>query len=188
MKIGAVLLFTTFGVLAQPAHAEASELEAALSNGLKACEGWILEPNTWVESEELFAAKIGLEAKLLPIAGVPPGVLPEGLMASATNFWRIDGGNGNGVFVVASSTNPVCNVAAGGPSDLQPDVEVLINKIGNGQNWKSTKNEQYDGMTSTHFTGLVITESSLIISRASKAGDRTDRVQFLATLTFNAGN
>ena len=188
MRAAAGIATVVFGLLAHPAQAETSELQVALSSGLAACENWVLEPKTWAENDKLFAAKIGLEGKLLPMGGIPSGILPDGLMASATNFWRIDGGNGNGIFVVASSTNPVCNVAAGGPSDLQPDAEKLIAAINQGKNWKLVDSERQDGMITSFFESMTDSKSGLIVSRASKAGDRTDRVQFLATVTFNTGN
>ena len=188
MKKAAAIIATVFGLLANPVKAETSELQAALSNGLVACQNWVLEPKTWTENDTLFAAKIGLEGKLLPMGGIPSGVLPEGLLTLATNFWRIDGGNGNGVFVVASTTNPVCNVAGGGPSDLQPEVEMLITKISQGQDWKIADSKRQDDMTTTSFKSIADSKSELVVSRASKAGDRTDRVQFLATVTFNPGN
>ena len=188
MKTAAAIVAVAFGLLSLPAKADTSELQAALSNGLVACQNWVLEPKTWAENDKLFAAKIGLEGKLLPMGGIPSGIFPEGLMASATNFWRIDGGNGNGVFVIASNTNPVCNVAGGGPSDLQPDAERLITKISQGQNWKIADSKRQDDMTTTFFKSIIDPKSELVVSRASKAGDRTDRVQFLATVTFNIGN
>ena len=188
MKTAAAIAAAAFGLLALPAKADINELQAALSNGLVACQNWILEPKTWAEDDKLFASNIGLDGKLIPMGGIPSGVLPDGLMASATNFWRIDAGNGNGVFVVASSTIPVCNVAGGGPSDFQPDAEMLVAKIGQGQDWKIANSERKDDMTTTFFKGMVYNNNELVVSRASKAGDRTDRVQFLASVTFNTGN
>jgi hypothetical protein len=169
---------------AVPAQADSGELAAAIADGLTACQEWILEPKTWTEDQQSFANNVGLQDRLVPVGGLPDGVLPSEVLNSATNFWRIDAGKGNGVFVVASSNEPVCNVAGGGPSDFQPEAEALVNRFAESSAWKLANREARADLVTSLFQLRSDSKAELMISRAANTGDRTDRVQFLATVFY----
>lgn len=184
MRLFASLTFVIWSWSTSLAQAQTGQLQTAMSDGVHACQEWILDPKTWAENNQLFAEKIGLGDKLIAIGGLPPGVLPNELMVQATNFWRLNGGNGNGVFVVASNINPVCNVAGGGPSDLQPAAEAIVSDFKQGKEWKEMNVKSEADMTSSHFVNEANQKAEMVISRATKAGGRTDRVQFLTTVFY----
>ncbi|RXR29227.1 hypothetical protein [Sphingobium fluviale] len=184
MRLFASLTFVIWSWCTSLAQAETGQLQTAMSDGVHACQKWILDPKSWAEDNQSFAYKIGLGDKLIAIGGLPIGVLPTELMSQATNFWRLNGGNGNGIFVVASNINPVCNVAGGGPSDLQPAAESIVSDFKQGKEWKEVDVKSEADMTSSNFVNKADNNAEMVISRATKAGGRTDRVQFLTTVFY----
>lgn len=188
MRLIAALTVASLSLASIPAKAETSQLKSAMMAGITACQMWILEPSTWAESPKNFASKAGLSEKLNKVDAVPNGIFPSQLVASSTYFWRVDAGSGNGVFVAASDTSPVCNVAGGGPSDFEPDAELLVTDIKQGRDWKSEAHKTKADMATDTFNFSADAKGQLIISRAARPGDRTDRVQFIATVLYQIRN
>lgn len=158
-----------------------------MADAVHACVAWIAEPATWADDSSKFAAKAGLENRLIAIGGLPPGLLPSELVASATNFWRLDAGDGNGIFVAASDRVPICNAAGGGSSDFQPEAKALVEGI-LAKGWQSKGQSTRGDMETSQFASASDGKLQLTISRAATAGARKDRVQFLATAAYQLGN
>ena len=158
-----------------------------MADAVHTCVAWIAEPATWADDSSKFAAKAGLEGRLIAIGGLPPGLLPSELVASATNFWRLDAGDGNGIFVAASDRVPVCNAVGGGASDFQPEAEALAEGMLT-KGWRSKGRSTKGDMATSQFANATDGKLRLTISRAATAGARKDRVQFLATAAYQLGN
>lgn len=125
---------------------------------------------------------------LIPVETLAKNLLPDEVARSANHFWRIDGGDGNGVFVAASDTSPVCNVVGGGPSDFQPSAEALVSGAELKEYWKPASEKPEKDVITSRFQFKTDSRADLIITHAAKSNDRTDRVQFMATVLYNIGN
>jgi hypothetical protein len=102
------------------------------------------------------------------------------------HYWRVPIGDG-GIYVTASDQLPLCHLAGGGPSDLQPGVAALLSSPAFLSRWKATQSRTQGDIVSTTYLSLRDPKFSLIVSRAAKAGDRTDRVQIIATAQYDIG-
>ena len=184
----AALAGLVFATSATTAEAQSSPVGAAVEAGILACSKWVLEPKTWSTNETDFANAIGLAERLRPIGGLPPGVLPEAMSAALDRFWILDAGSGNGVFVAASSSKPVCNVIGGGASDYEPEVEGLLVSPNFTALWTSHDHHLEGDMVTDTYMYATDKKAQFVVSRADQPAARTDRVQFLATLFYEIGN
>lgn len=181
-----IVTSVAFGLCLQaaPAMADQGRLQVAIADGVSACSNWVLTPVSWVDDVGAFPLKAGLADKLVPIGGPPERVFPPEVMESATQFYRLDAGDGNGVFIASSANVPVCHVAAGGPSDFQPAAEALVQTFSEAGHWHDVKHDVSDEMVTDTFRNTRDGKATLLISRAPKPNDRTDRVQFFASVLY----
>ncbi|WP_421121986.1 hypothetical protein [Sphingobium yanoikuyae] len=78
----------------------------------------------------------------------------------------------------------MCHITGGGNADLQPVIEGVLASPAFSSRWEQQSTSTKDGMTSTTFRNREEPAMIIQISRADKAGQRLDRVQLIATATF----
>jgi hypothetical protein len=171
-------------VSATPAAAQ-SELEQGFAGALRGCEEWVLHPASWADGLGPFASKVGLGDKMGLVSSVNEAVLPPMEMRVANHYWRINSTPGAGYFLVVSDQLPMCHITGGGDTDLQPAVEAVLGSSDFQRHWEKVRDNSGAEMASTVFRSLEEPSFLIVISRAKQPGQRLDRVQVLATATFN---
>lgn len=78
----------------------------------------------------------------------------------------------------------MCHITGGGDVDLKPMVEAVLSAPTFTDHWKRQSDQSRDGMVTTVFKNAEDPAFSIAISRARKAGQRLDRVQVIATATY----
>lgn len=174
-------------VFASPAHA-ASDLERGLDGALRGCEEWLLNPASWVEGTGPFIEAVGLGQQMGLVDRVEEVNLPPKELRRANHYWRINSTLNAGYVLVVSDQLPMCHITGGGGVDLQPTVETVLASMDFNRRWQSEKSESKKGLTTTVFRNREDPALSIIISRADKSGERLDRVQVLATATYQLSN
>jgi hypothetical protein len=162
-----------------PAQVRGQGIAVAVDTGIAACERWLLEPASWSDDIASFGRAQGLQ----PQASVPSVALPPPSMRVALHHWRVPLGEG-GVYVTASHRLPACHLSGGGPFDMQPAIVALRRSPGFTRRWKRTGGGREGDMVSERFVSTVDPGLSMTLSHAAAAGGRTDRVQFLATASY----
>lgn len=173
--------------LASPAQAEPN-LEKGFDGALRGCEEWILNPASWVEGTGPFIETVGLGPQMGLVDRVEEVNLPPAQLRRANHYWRINSTPDAGYVLVVSDQLPMCHITGGGGVDLQPSVETVISSADFNQRWQSEKSVVKKGMVTTVFRNRQDSALSITISRADKSGERLDRVQVLATATYQPGN
>ena len=174
--------------LAQSAPSQAqSDLEAGFVGALKGCEEWVLNPASWAEGLGPFVARVGLGEKMGLVDRIDDAAMPPRGMRQANHYWRINSTQQAGYILVVSDRLPMCHITGGGSADLQPSVEAVIKSADFGQRWEAVADQSMGDMTSTQFKNREDPAFSIVISRPSSAGQRTDRVQLVATATYRLG-
>lgn len=172
---------------ATAAHAE-SDLEKGFAGALKGCEEWVLNPASWANGPATFVASVGLGDKMGPVDRVDDAALPPQQFRRANHYWRVNSTPGAGYILVVSDQLPICHITGGGDTDLQPTVEAVLSSAGFTARWERVKQETRGEMVSGEYRNRDEPRFSILISRAKQPGQRLDRVQVLATATFNASN
>src|SRR3546814_8121935 len=78
----------------------------------------------------------------------------------------------------------MCHITGGGDTDLQPIVEAVIASPEFARHWEAGGDLSKGDMASTRFRNREEPSLSIIISRAKSPGQRLDRVQVIATATY----
>lgn len=172
---------------ATAAHAE-SDLEKGFSGALKGCEEWVLNPASWADGPAPFVASVGLGDKMGLVDRVEDAALPPPRFRRANHYWRINSTPGAGYILVVSDQLPICHITGGGDADLQPTVEAVLTSADFAGRWERVKQEPRGEMVSTEYRSRQEPRFSIVISRAKQPGQRLDRIQVLATATFNTSN
>jgi hypothetical protein len=162
-----------------PAQVDGPAIAAAADKAVAACERWLLEPGSWADDIAAFGRAQGLE----PQKTVPSIALPPPAMRVALHHWRVPLGEG-GVYVTTSDRLPVCHLSGGGPFDMQPAVVAMRRSPAFGRRWQRTGGNHDGDMVGARLVSTVDPKMSMILSHAAAAGGRTDRVQFLATVSY----
>ena len=183
LKSVRLLLVAASLVSATAAHAEVA-LEDGLAGAFRGCEEWILNPASWADGPAPFVAKVGLGDAMAPVAEVSEANLPPPQLRRANHYWRINSTATAGYVLVVSDRLPMCHITGGGDADLQPAAENVLTSAGFATRWEKLNRQDRDGMTTTTYRSLEDAALSLVVSHATTAGQRRDRVQLLATALY----
>jgi hypothetical protein len=178
---------SALALLAQPARAEA-DLERGFDGAVRGCEEWLLNPASWVDGLGPFVKAVGLGNQMGLVEKVEEANLPPKEMRRALHFWRINSTPTAGYTLVVSDRLPMCHITGGGGADLQPSVEGVLASPAFNKRWQQQKASSGSEITMTTFRNRVDPALSLVVSRAKLPGQRLDRVQVLATATYQIGN
>src|SRR3954470_3676793 len=172
---------------ATPAHAD-SNLERGFAGALRGCEEWLLNPASWSDGTAPFIKTVGLGEQMGLVDKVEEVNLPPEQLRRANHFWRINSTNGAGYVLVVSDQLPMCHITGGGDPDLQPIVATVLSSPEFKSHWEQLKSSARGDMTSTVFRNREDPALSIVISREKQRGERLDRVQGLATATYQMKN
>ena len=173
--------------ISAPAAAQ-SDLENGFNGALRGCEQWILEPESWSDGPDKFAARLGLGDKAGWVRSVDDAVLPPEKLRIANRYFRVNSALNAGYVLIVSDRIPMCHITGGGGTDLQPIVETVLASTEFGSRWERVKEQSKSDLTSTVYRSLEDPKFKIVISRARQAGERLDRVQVLATATYDLGH
>ena len=183
-RLPAVILATlAFGT---PAQAQ-PVLEKGFAGALRGCEGWILNPASWVDGPKPFMAAVGLGDAMGLVSRVDEVNLPPRQLRRGNHYWRINSTPGAGYILIVSDQLPMCHITGGGDTDLQPVVESVLASADFKARWEQLKTSSKGDMVSTIFRNRQDPALAIVISRASGANQRLDRVQVAATATYKSG-
>lgn len=177
-----------FVLIGQSARANTEEVGAAISHSLAACEKWVLDPHTWANSIADFPRNIGLEGSIAPQSAIPELLLPPIQLRKSNHYWYTKAGENEGIYLTTSDSLPICHIAGGGPSDFQPAVEAFLKGADFASRWRNLEHSTRGDIVTDRFVSREEPKFELVVSRATQAGGRTDRVQLLATAQYNLGN
>jgi hypothetical protein len=169
--------------LAAPAYAQ-SDLEKGFAGALRGCEEWVLNPSSWAEGPKSFVSAVGLGSQMGLVESVDETALPPKEMRIANHYWRINATRDAGYILVVSDRLPMCHITGGGGSDLQPVVEAVLASSDFKSRWRKVQDDTRDDLISTTYRSRQEPSFSMVISRAKEPGQRLDRVQVLASATF----
>lgn len=164
------------------------EIEKGFAGALRGCEEWILNPASWVNGPKPFAETIGLGNKMGLVDQIPDVSLPPKGLRRGSHYWRINSTESAGYFLVVSDQLPMCHITGGGSDDLQPVVEGVLASQPFLDRWHLISSAKKDDMVTRTYRNRAESKLSLVVSDASEAGQRRDRVQVLATATFALKN
>ena len=115
---------------------------------------------------------------------VPSAVLPPENLRLANHYWRINSTPDAGYFLIVSDRLPICHITGGGAADLQPVVESVLASPTFKERWEQLAVQTTGEMISTRYRHRKTKTFEIVVSRAAMPGQRTDRVQVLATANF----
>ena len=171
---------------ASPASAE-TELERGFAGALQGCENWILDPSTWIDGLDGFAADLDLGDNAGWVSAVNEEALPPRELRIANHYLRINSAANAGFILVVSDRMPMCHITGGGGVDLQPSVETVLASSDFLSRWELVQDASLPDMASTVFRNREEPALSMTVSRAPAPGQRLDRVQLLASATLDIG-
>ncbi len=173
-------------VFVLPAHAEPS-LERGFDGALRGCEEWLLNPASWTEGTGPFIKAVGLGEQMGRVDRVEEVNLPPKQMRRANQYWRINSTPTAGYVLVVSDQLPMCHITGGGGTDLQPIVQTVLSSANFNDRWQQLKTNSKGAVVTTTFRNRQEPALSIIISRSKQSGQKLDRVQVLATATYQMG-
>lgn len=179
--------FLAFAVFTSPAQAEPN-LEKGFDGALRGCEEWLLNPASWADGPGPFIEAVGLGNQMGLVEKVEEVNLPPKPMRRAMHYWRINSAPTAGYVLVVSDQVPMCHITGGGGTDLQPSVQSVLSSPAFNERWETLKTAFKADMTTTTFRNREDPALSMAISRAQKPGQRLDRVQVIATATYQTRN
>lgn len=171
--------------LATPVPAQ-SELQDGFAAALRGCEEWVLNPSSWATGVGPFLSAVGLGDKMGAVDKIDEAALPPQQLRRANHFWRINSTPGAGYILVVSDQLPMCHITGGGDTDLQPIVQSVLASTDFKSRWERVREATHGDMVATEFRSHEEPQFSILISRAKGAGQRSDRVQVVATAILNA--
>lgn len=186
MKAFISVLFGAAWITA-PAFAQ-SALEDSLSGALRGCQEWVLNPASWVDGPEPFLFVVDLGDRIGLVEAVSEASLPPEELRLANHFWQINSTPDAGYVLVLSDRLPMCHITGGGAVDLQPAAERVLASPEFQKRWEKTEEEIKGEMISSHYRHREHSGFILVASRARTPGQRTDRVQFIATAMIERSN
>ena len=166
-----------------PVYAQ-SELERGFAGALRGCEEWVLNPASWSNGTGPFVSAVGLGDKMGLVDQVDEATLPPKPLRTGNIFWRINSTASAGYVLIVSDRLPMCHITGGGNADLQPVISSVLASPAFTSRWKLVKEIPIQDMASSEFQNIAEPAFSIVISRASKPGERLDRVQIFATAVF----
>lgn len=172
--------------LSSPAVAQA-ELQRGFDGALRGCEEWVLNPASWAEGLEPFVSTVGLGNAMGLVGSVDEASLPPRQLRVANHYWRINSTPNAGYVLVVSDRLPMCHITGGGGTDLQPVVELVLASPEFQARWEKVEDDLRGELISTIFRNREDPSFSMVVSRATSAGQRLDRVQVLASATYEFG-
>lgn len=178
----------TLALAASPAPTKAQPiLEQGFSGALKGCEEWVLNPASWTDGTAPFIRTVGLGEAMGEVSTIPDVAQQPPTMRQNNHYWRINSTVGAGYFLVVSDTLPMCHITGGGQDDFQPIVEGILASPAFTARWEKVEEISQGDLVSTRYRSRKDPKLGIVISRANKPGQRTDRVQVLATASFDLG-
>ena len=184
--------FLLYAFLAGTAFAGPASAEPNLARGfdgaLRGCEEWLLNPASWAEGTGPFIKAVGLGEQMGLVERVEEVNLPPKQLRRANLYWRINSTPTAGYVLVVSDQLPMCHITGGGSADLQPSVQGVLSSPEFSRRWKHQKSGLKGDMATTVFLNRQDPALSITISRSREPGQRLDRVQVLATATYQTGN
>ncbi len=187
-RLAMISALLTLALTASPAPATAQPiLEQGFSGALKGCEEWVLNPASWADGTAPFIRTVGLGEAMGVVSTIPDVAQPPPTMRRNNHYWRINSTVGAGFFLVVSDTMPMCHITGGGQDDFQPIVEGVLASPAFIQRWEKIEEKSQEGLISTRYRSREDPRFEIVISRATKPRQRTDRVQVLATASFDLG-
>lgn len=183
-----VLAVTADPEAAGPEASGKAEVRAVLTDGLvgglKACRLWVLHPDTWAEGAGPFVKDVGLEGTMGQVAAVAEVNLPPEAWRDGNIYWRINSTLDAGYVLVVSHRMPICHLTGGGAEDLQPVVAEVLGSAEFGSAWRKIDEATRGDMVSTTFVSSEEPDFTMVVSRAAAPGARRDRVQVIASASF----
>ena len=183
-----ILIALAAAAFPAPAQAEIraeASLERGFAGALRGCEEWVLNPASWTDGTGPFLKAVGLGDQIGLVDAVEEFNLPPQELRRANHYWRIKPIPGAGYVLVVSDQLAMCHITGGGNVDLEPAVEAVLASHDFAARWQLAKDLSTPDMTSTHFLNRQDPRFSLLVSRAKHAGERLDRVQLIATATYD---
>lgn len=172
-------------IAAFPTSAQAEQdLQRGFDGALRGCEEWLLNPASWAEGTGPFIKAVGLGEQMGLVENVEEVSLPPKEMRMANHYWRINSTPTSDYVLVVSDQLPMCHITGGGATDLQPIVQSVLSSPEFNGRWEVQTNTSKGDMASTTFRSRKEPALSIVISRAKQPGQRLDRVQVLATATY----
>jgi hypothetical protein len=180
------VLTTLAAFVTVPAPVQAQpDLTAGFAGALRGCEEWVLNPASWTNGTGAFVKAVGLGGQMGLVDRVNEANLPPEQLRQGNRYWRINSTPTAGYVLVVSDQLPMCHITGGGNVDLEPAVEAELTAPEFAKRWERVKDVSNGDMTSTQFRNREDPRLSIVISRAKRAGERLDRVQVLATATYD---
>lgn len=178
----------TVAIAASPAPSMAQPaMEQGLTGAIRGCEEWVLNPASWASGTAPFIRTVGLGEVMGQVDTIPDVAQPPLSMRQNNHYWRINSTLAAGYFLVVSDTLPMCHITGGGQDDLQPIVEGVLASPAFTERWEKVDERTQDDLVSTRYQSRKHSDFGIIVSRAVKPGQPTDRVQVLATASFGLG-
>lgn len=174
-------------LMAAPVQAQ-SNLQRGFEGALRGCEEWVLNPASWADGVGPFVKTVGLGDQMGLVERVEEVNLPPKQLRKGNHYWRINSTPTAGYILVVSDQLPMCHITGGGGTDLQPVVEAVLSSGEFQKQWQQVGTKSRDDMVSTQFQNREDPALSMVISRAKQPGERLDRVQVLATATYEPQN
>lgn len=170
-------------VPSSPAYAQ-SDLERGLDGAVRGCEEWLLNPASWTDGTGPFVEAVGLGSQMGLVDSVADASLPPVPLREANRYWRINATRSAGYVLVVSDRLPMCHITGGGTSDLQPVVEAVLASPGFLKRWEVVGSQARGELVSTQLRNREDPRLGMVVSRARLTGQRQDRVQVIATATY----
>jgi hypothetical protein len=171
---------------ASPASAQVQpNLERGFAGALRGCEEWVLDPASWADGTGPFLKAVGLGDQMGLVESVNDANLPPEQLRRGNHYWRINSTDGAGYVLVVSDQLPMCHITGGGNADLEPAVEAVLASADFSGRWEQVNDASRGDMASTQFRSREDPRFSIVISRAKRPGERLDRVQVIATATYD---
>lgn len=183
----ALAFIAAFAAFPAPVLAQ-SNLEKGFDGALRGCEEWVLNPASWTNGIEPFVNTVGLGGQMGLVRSVEEVNLPPEPLRKANRYWRINSTQNAGYILVVSDQLPMCHITGGGGSDLQPTIEIVLSSAAFKGRWEQVERKVSGDMVSTVFRHRREPKFSIVISRARQPGERLDRVQVLATATYQTSD
>lgn len=161
------------------------DLDRGLAGAFAGCESWVLEPATWAENPAGLPSHLDLSNTAGWVTSLDESQLPPLALRKGLHFLRINSTPTAGFALVVSDQVPICHITGGGASDLQPVIESALASPAFRSRWHESGRQTRHDMVSTMFTNVTEPRFQLVVSRATKANQRQDRVQLVATAIFN---
>jgi hypothetical protein len=162
-------------------------LERGFNGALRGCEEWLLNPTSWASGLDPFIKGVGLGDQMGRVERVEEVNLPPEQFRKGMHFFRINSTPMSGYVLVLSDELPMCHITGGGGRDLQPSVRSVLSSPEFQRRWQQSKTDSNKDMATTVFRNMREPALSIAISRAAEPGQRMDRVQVLATATYDVG-